>query len=162
MKKSDFTGKNRDLFNGNRTVTCSKCQLAVTFTYFSANMVFINFPLHKNRPVTVNWTIAGWNLYLAAKIERKIYINACIGGPGIYDYVGFGFIWESGRYPAIARFGIEIAGKVFVCKGENEKTFIISDKSEKELIKKTRGTMILFFALSIIFVVLSIIIMIVK
>jgi hypothetical protein len=50
-------------------------------------------------------------------------------------------------------------GKVFIKQGENEKTFIISDKSEKGLLKNLKWTMIGCFVLGGIFVVVGIIVL---
>lgn len=50
--------------------------------------------------------------------------------------------------------------KVLIKKGENEPTFIISNKSEKELLKKLKWSMILSFILSIILIIVGIIMII--
>ena len=46
---------------------------------------------------------------------------------------------------------------LLICLGSNEKTFIISDRSEKEVVKKIRNTMIFLFVMGIVFIVGSII-----
>ncbi len=42
---------------------------------------------------------------------------------------------------------------ILICEGSNEITFIISDRSEKEIIKKIRNTMILLFVIGIALIV---------
>jgi len=51
----------------------------------------------------------------------------------------------------------DVPDKVLICEGTNEKTFIISDRSEKEVIKKIRNSMILLFLIGIVLIVGSII-----
>ncbi len=46
---------------------------------------------------------------------------------------------------------------ILICEGSNESTYIISDRSEKEIIKKIRNTMIILFVIGIVLIVGSII-----
>jgi len=91
------------------------------------------------------------------EIEKDKNFGARVGDRKYYEY-----LLNDGDDSYVLGTAVNVEGKVSIKKGENEPTFIISDKPEDELVKGLKWKIIGLFLLSIILVIIGVVVIFVR